>query len=127
MSVRSVLSPDKDKKPLLKFAASEVEQPSDVEDILRHIVIDFLTKLLHDIDSLIEFRAFAEELCSGGKFMCFCVRASCPIVVFGTFKAITSGSIVYSLFLGIDGRYSAFQESLCRYQKCGNPCLLAFA
>lgn len=127
MSVRSVLSPDKDKQPLLKFAASEVEQPSNIEDILRHVIIDFLTISFHDVYSLIEFCTYAEKLCSSGEFMGFYVRTSCPVVVFGTFKTIASISIVYSLVLGNDGCCSTFQESLCRHHECGNLCLLAFA
>ena len=127
MSVRSVLSPDKDKKSLLKFTTSEVEQLCDVEYILRHIIINFLTKSFHKINRLIEFRTYAEELCSSGEFMSFYVRTSGSIVIFDTFKAITGISIVYSYFPGIDGRRSAFQESICGYQKCGNPCLLDFA
>jgi hypothetical protein len=127
MSVRSVLSPDKDKNALLKFATSEVEQLSDAENVLHHIIIDFLMKLFHNIDSLIEFRTYAEGLCSGGDFMGFYVGANCPIVVFGTFKTITGVLIIHPLFLGIDGRCSAFQESLRRCQKSRNPCLLGFA
>src|SRR5882762_5207134 len=127
MSVRSVLSPDKEKKFLLKFITSEVEQLCDVEDILRHIIINFLTKSFHKIDGLIKFRTYAEELCSSGEFMGSYVCTSGPIVVFDTFKAISGVSIVYLYFSCIDGRCSAFQKSICGYQKCGNPCLLEFA